>query len=226
MPPNLDLGQSTGLETGDAAGHLSNQETFAELGADWTVGQVLQSAIGQGEWAVTPLQMANVACTIANNGTRYEPHLVDSIWDYSHTTKLEQKEPAVAEQITPLNDSVFQYVENGMIAASTNNFPAQYSLSNLGFDVAVKTGTPQVSGRVQDSFFIGYAPADDPEIAFAGVIEGGEYSKYMIRSIIQAYEKTVKGEQTNVDMVGATTASTDTTGTETTTSTTSTTARD
>ena len=112
------------------------------------------------------------------------------------------------------------------IAASTNNFPAQYSLSNLGFDVAVKTGTPQVSGRVQDSFFIGYAPADDPEIAFAGVIEGGEYSKYMIRSIIQAYEKTVKGEQTNVDMVGATTASTDTTGTETTTSTTSTTARD
>ena len=48
----------------------------------------------------------------------------------------------------------------------------------------------------------------------------------MIRSIIQAYEKTVKGEQTNVDMVGATTASTDTTGTETTTSTTSTTARD
>ena len=59
------LGQSTGLETGDAAGHLSNQETFAELGADWTVGQVLQSAIGQGEWAVTPLQMANVACTIA-----------------------------------------------------------------------------------------------------------------------------------------------------------------
>ena len=170
--------------------------------------------------------MANVACTIANNGTRYEPHLVDSIWDYSHTTKLEQKEPAVAEQITPLNDSVFQYVENGMIAASTNNFPAQYSLSNLGFDVAVKTGTPQVSGRVQDSFFIGYAPADDPEIAFAGVIEGCEYSKYMIRSIIQAYEKTVKGEQTNVDMVGATTASTDTTGTETTTSTTSTTARD
>ena len=217
------LGQSTGLETGDAAGHLSNQETFAELGADWTVGQVLQSAIGQGEWAVTPLQMANVACTIANNGTRYEPHLVDSIWDYSHTTKLEQKEPVVADQITPVNDDVFQYVENGMIAASTNNFPTRYSLSDLGFDVAVKTGTPQVSNRVQDSFFIGYAPADDPEIAFAGVIEGGEYSKYMIRSIIQAYEKTVRGEQVSVDAVGAQTAvSTDTTGTETTTSATST----
>ncbi|MGN1403698.1 MAG: peptidoglycan D,D-transpeptidase FtsI family protein [Ruminococcus sp.] len=208
------LGQSTGLETGDATGHLSDPESFAELGADWTVGQVLQSAIGQGEWAVTPLQMANVACTIANNGTRYQPHLVDSIWDYNHTTCLEEIEPVIAEQIEPLNDSVFQYVENGMIAASTNNFPSRYSLSNLGFDVAIKTGTPQVSGRTQDSFFIGYAPADDPEIAFAGVIEGGEYSKYMIRSIIQAYQKTVKGENVSVDTVGAvTTDTTDTTQT-------------
>lgn len=216
------LGQTTGLETGDAAGHLSNQESFATLGADWTVGQVLQSAIGQGEWAVTPLQMANVACTIANNGTRYEPHLVDSIWDYNHTNCVEKVEPVVAEQITPINDSVFQLVENGMIAASTNNFPSQYSLGNLGFDVAVKTGTPQVSGRTQDSFFIGYAPADDPEIAFAGVIEGGEYSKYMIRSIIQAYEQTVKKEDVPIDVVGGTTTNvsqtTDETTSETTTS--------
>lgn len=218
------LGQSTGLETGDAAGHLSNQETFADLGVDWTIGQVLQSAIGQGEWAVTPLQMASVACTIANNGTRYETHLVDSIWDYNHTTCLEEIEPVVAEQIAPINDSVFQYVENGMIAASTNNYPARYSLADFGFDVAVKTGTPQVSGRVQDSFFIGYAPADDPEIAFAGVIEGGEYSRYMIRSIIQAYQKTIKGEDVTVEKVGATTASTETTSTSSVTQTTYTTA--
>ncbi len=203
------LGQSTGLETGDAEGHLSNQETFASLNVDWTVGQVLQSAIGQGEWAVTPLQMANVACTIANNGTRYEPHLVDSIWDYNYTKRLEEVEPVIAEQITPKDDMVFQYVENGMIAASQNGFPERYSLSNLGFNVAVKTGTPQAGGgRVQDSFFIGYAPADDPEIAFAGVIEGGEYSKYMIRSIIQAYEKTVKGnDAVSVGAFGAVTTS-------------------
>lgn len=205
------LGQSTGLETGDASGHLSNQETFAELGVDWTIGQVLQSAIGQGEWSVSPLQMANVACTIANNGTRYETHLVDSIWDYNYTECLEEKEPIVAEQITPINDDVFQAVEDGMIAASTNNFPAAYSLSNLGFDVAIKTGTPQNSSRVQDSFFIGYAPADNPEIAFAGVIEGGEYSKYMIRSIIQAYYQCVKGEDITVDNYGSNSTSTDTT---------------
>ena len=76
-----------------------------------------------------------------------------------------------------------------MIDAS-HNVPAQYSLSNLGFDVAIKTGTPQTTSQDdQNSFFIGFAPADDPEIAFAGVIEGGEYSKYMIRDIILAYQE-------------------------------------
>jgi len=220
------LGQSTGLETGDAAGHLSNQESFADLGVEWTVGQVLQSAIGQGEWAVTPIQMANVACTIANDGTRYETHLVDSIWDYNQTECVEEYELVIAEVIADGDANIFQAVENGMIAASTNNFPTQYSLSDFDFSVAVKTGTPQNSSRVQDSFFIGYAPADDPKIAFAGVIEGGEYSKYMIRSIIQAYYKYVEDdEDVEVENFGATTtaATTETTSTKTMTTTTTTT---
>ncbi len=213
------LGQSTGLETGDAIGHLSNQETFADLDVDWTVGQVLQSAIGQGEWAVTPLQMANVACTIANNGTRYETHLVDSIWDYNHTECIEEIEPVIADVVANGDETVFDIVESGMIAASTNNMPTKYSLSDFGFSVAIKTGTPQNDSRVQDSFFIGYAPADDPKIAFAGVIEGGEYSKYMIRSIIQAYYKYVEGdEDMEVENFGATVTETTTaTGTSGTT---------
>lgn len=77
-----------------------------------------------------------------------------------------------------------------MIAASVTNMPDKYSLADLGYDVAIKTGTPQAGGgRVQDSFFIGYAPADNPKIAFACVVEGAEYSKYMIRDVLKAYEK-------------------------------------
>lgn len=182
------LGQHTGLETGDAAGHLSDQEIFAELGQEWTVGQVLQTAIGQGEWAVTPLQMAVVANTLANDGVRYQPYLVDSIWDYNQETMIRKTEPTVAATIKNNNSSYFDTIQQGMIAASAN-MPGQYSLSDLGYSVAIKTGTPQAGGgRVQDSFFIGYAPADDPQIAFAGVVEGAEYSKYMIRSILKAYE--------------------------------------
>lgn len=185
-------GQHTGIETGDYAGAIGNPETFNDIGLDWTVGQVLQAAIGQSETSVTPLQMAGVASTIANRGVRYKTHLVDSIYDYSMENEIEKIEPEIAETIDINYDYVYDYVIDGMVQASENNFPADYSLSNLGFDVAIKTGTPQNwrnGGEVTDSCFIGFAPADDPQIAFAGMIEGAEYSKYMIRSIIQAYYK-------------------------------------
>lgn len=190
------LGQSTGIETGDAAGRFANPETYAEYGWDWTVGHVLQAAIGQSETAVTPLQMAVVANTIANEGVRYQPHLVDSLWDYNQTELLQEIEPVIAETLPIQNDNVYSLIEQGMIAASVTNMPQQYSLADLGYDVAIKTGTPQAGGdRVQDSFFIGYAPADNPKIAFACVVEGAEYSKYMIRDVLKAYERLEKRQE-------------------------------
>ncbi len=183
------VGQNTGIETADAAGYMATPEKYKDLGLMWTVGSVIQAGIGNGDTMVSPLQLANVACTIANEGTRYTPHLVDSVWDYNHEHMLYETQPQVAEQIDLNYGYVYDFVESGMIQASGNGFPAKYSLKNLGYSVAIKTGTPQVSRRVQDSVFIGYAPADDPQIAFAGIIEGGEYSKYMIRPILKLYEE-------------------------------------
>lgn len=182
------IGQHTGIETTDAEGYMASQEKYRELGMPWTVGQVLQAGIGNGETMVSPLQLACVANTIANEGVRYQPYLVDSIWDYNMEHCISKTKPTVAAKIDVTNDEVYQFVESGMIQASGNGFPKKYSLTNLGYSVAIKTGTPQFSSRVQDSVFLGYAPTDDPKIAFAGVIEGGEYSKYMIRSILKLYE--------------------------------------
>ncbi len=182
------IGQHTGLETMDSAGYMATPDRYKDLGIPWTVGQVLQAGIGNGETSVTPLQLANVACTIANQGVRYEPYLVDSIWDYNMENCISVTQPTVAESISLNYSYVYDYIEEGMILASTNNMPEEYSLENLGYSVAIKTGTPQVESRVQDSVFIGYAPANDPQIAFAGVIEGGEYSKYMIRDILELYD--------------------------------------
>lgn len=180
------LGQHTGLETGDAAGYLANPETFVANGQPWYIGYVLQAGIGNIDCGMTPLQMAVAANTIANEGIRFKPYLVDSLYEYGTNSVISRTQPEIAARIDENYENVFELVEQGMIAAS-HNMPERYSLSNLGFDVAIKTGTPQNDSRVQDSFFIGYAPADNPEIAFAGVIEGGEYSKYMIRDIILAY---------------------------------------
>lgn len=183
------IGQNTGIETGDAAGWMASPEKYQELGLDWTVGAVLQAGIGNGDTMVTPLQLACVANTIANEGVRYQPYLVDSIWDYNMETCISKTEPTVVSRIDLKEQGVYTSVRSGMIQAAGNGFPAKYSLQNLGYSVAIKTGTPQVTGRVQDSVFIGFAPADDPKIAFAGIVEGGEYSKYMIRPLLKLYEE-------------------------------------
>ncbi|MDE5862160.1 MAG: hypothetical protein K2H28_08205, partial [Ruminococcus sp.] len=186
------LGSHTGLETGDAAGFLCNPETFAERGQPWYVGFVIQAGIGNYDCGMTPLQMAVVANTIANRGIRYRPYIVDGLYKYGTDELIYETQPVVAEKIDLLNDYIYDPIINGMIDASHNVPVYKYSLSNLGFDVAIKTGTPQTDQNdlsKQNSFFIGFAPVDDPEIAFAGVIEGGEYSKYMIRDIILEYQK-------------------------------------
>ena len=189
------LGQSLGLESGDSAGYLANPETFERLGMTWTIGQVVQAAIGQSEVGVTPLQLAVAASTIANEGVRYKPHLVDSIYNYDMSELVKKIEPEVADKIELNYDDIYSYIRNGMIAASHNTPKGEYSLNDLGFDVAIKTGTPQ-SARGTDSTFIGFAPADNPQIAFAGIIEGGEYSKYMVRKIIDAYFGTAEEPET------------------------------
>ena len=183
------IGQNTGIETGDSAGYMATPEKYESLGIDWTVGQVLQAGIGNGETMVTPLQLACVANTIANEGVRYEPYLVESVWNYSQKKCLKTTKPTVASRIAINSDEVYQDIEKGMIMASGNSFPSKYSLTNLGYDVAIKTGTPQSNNHYQDSVFIGYAPADNPKIAFSGIVEGGEFSKYMIRSILELYDE-------------------------------------
>lgn len=185
------LGESTGLETGDASGFLCNPETFAERGQPWYIGYVIQAGIGNQDCGFTPLQLANVAATIGNRGVRYQPYLVDSLYTYGSNELVKKTEPKVADKIDIRDDELYDYIIDGMIDAS-RNVPVPYQLTDLGFSVAIKTGTPQTDmndKNKQNSVFIGFAPADDPEIAFAGVIEGGENSKYMIRSIIQAYQQ-------------------------------------
>lgn len=183
------LGQHTGIETGDQTGYIASPENYDDMGLTMYSGDVIQSGIGQGEMGITPIQLACVANTIANNGVRYKPYLIEGIYDSFTGECIQKTEPTINETIELNYDYVFDYIEEGMIGASLN-MPYSYSLADLGFDVAIKTGTPQTRNlQSQNSLFIGYAPADDPVLAFAGIIEDGEYSKYMIRDIILAYDE-------------------------------------
>lgn len=187
------LGEDLGLEIGGSAGWVSSPEIFTEYGQDWVAGQVLQTAIGQSETAVTPLQMAVQAATLANKGVRYKPYIIDSVYDYNQETLIKKTQPIVASKIPVTDESIFDDIEEGMIGAAnfapalTNYYYDDYTLTSLPGQTAIKTGTPQKTKIITNTAAIGYYPVDDPEIAFAFYVEEGEYSKYMIRQVIDAY---------------------------------------
>lgn len=180
------LGSPLGLESGDTGGYIACPETFDSLGMQWYVGEITQAAIGQSEVNVTPLQMAVVASTIANEGVRYKPHLVASTWNNTMTEKISDHEPEVVANVNTSGGDYWYYIEQGMIGAARTAMPAQYDLNRIGVSVALKTGTPQ-RGAGTDTFVIGYAPVENPEIAFCAMIEGGKNAKFLVRQIMQAY---------------------------------------
>lgn len=183
------LGVPTNMEIPTKTGFLATPETVENYGMDWTPGLVLQAAIGQSEIGVSPLQMAVEACTLANKGVRYRPHLVDSIYSYNMDEMVEKIEPVIENKLEYADPYMFDYIEEGMIGVSGAINNSKYKLNGYNFDVAIKTGTPQ-SSRGEDSAAIGYAPAGkgvEPEIAFACFLESGYLSKHMVKGVIDAY---------------------------------------
>jgi peptidoglycan glycosyltransferase len=132
-----------------------------------------QSAIGQRSVAITPLQGAMIAAGVANHGQLMRPHLVKQL-QAPDLSVLDQTEPEpfdkdhqqtlpaqAAEQLTRMMVSV---VDNGTGRTARIN----------GVKVAGKTGTAQnVPGKPPHAWFIGFAPADNPQVAVAVIIENG-----------------------------------------------------
>ncbi len=191
------LGENLGLETGGYTGYIATPDSMFEMGLEWQAGLVVQVAIGQSETGVTPLQMAVQANTIANRGVRYKPYLVDSVHTYNMESLVWKKEPEVVSTIPDKTGQTFDLIIQGMEQAAdflpysypkVSDYYTPYLLSELPEQAAIKTGTPQMTtAEDTGSAFIGFYPADDPVIAFSGFVEHGEYSKFMIRQIIEAY---------------------------------------
>ncbi len=175
----LGLGVATGIEIEENLGRTSSPELFEALRAHndppetWSAGNVLQAAIGQLDNKFTPLQLASYTATLANNGKRMKLHLIKEIKDYSLENTIETIEPVVLNTVEA-DEEVWDAVKEGMISVSrdTTYGSSRYYLGAYPITVASKTGSPQANGTT-DATFICYAPADDPEIAIAVVIENG-----------------------------------------------------
>ena len=171
----LGLGLPTGIELQEYTGRISSPELKArihQLGdRDWQPGDVLQTSIGQMDTLLSPLQLANYAATLANNGKRMEVSILKSVRSYTFDKVIYEHEPKVVETIEA--DEAFDTIRDGMIAAS--RIGTARSIFGEGLyelTVASKTGTPETAAY-PNSTFIAYAPAEDPEIAVCVIIEKG-----------------------------------------------------
>ena len=130
-----------------------------------------QSSIGQRNVALTPLQNAVIAATVANGGLRMEPHLVASLQgpDYSD---LSTTKPASVEQA--MSSDVAATLTRMMIEAEKHAELGIVNGSLPGVQIASKTGTAEHGdGLPPNAWYIGFAPADDPKIAIAVIVEDG-----------------------------------------------------
>jgi penicillin-binding protein 2 len=137
--------------------------------------------IGQDKMNVTPLQMANAMCIVANKGYYYTPHFVRSIDDARGDDSILNKYYIKHEPVTHISDDAFNVVQNGMqdvIEIGTGR-----AARIPGIDMCGKTGTAEnkqvIDGRVlklhNHSWFVCFAPRENPKIAVAVIVENGGY---------------------------------------------------
>jgi peptidoglycan glycosyltransferase len=145
-------------------------------------------AFGQERMLVTPLQMAMVAATVANGGVRMEPHVVQRITSPQGKTIVKTKPTKLDRAIKPETASELTAMMVSVVTGGTGT-----SAAIPGIQVAGKTGTAETGvDNVYVPWFIAFAPADDPQVAVAVIVEnkyrgfGGSVSAPIARQIMQA----------------------------------------
>jgi penicillin-binding protein 2 len=180
------LGAATGIDqTSERPGVMpSSAWKRRALGQPWYPGETLSVGIGQGYMLATPIQLAVMTATLANRGRHYRPRLLARIDDEPVTPDLIE---LVQDADSTHWDAVIRAMENVVHGPRGT---AKIINKDIAYRAAGKTGTAQVVGIAQNAvydsakllktqrdhaLFVGFAPADDPQIAVAVIVENGEH---------------------------------------------------
>ena len=163
---SMGYGYKLGIDLpGESRGFIPNSGTYNKFYKEghWSANTIISVSIGQGEILSTPLQIANLAATIANRGHFITPHVVKEIQD----TVMPQ-----FELHTPTIDAHhYDAIAEGMRMAVTGGTCRRAAIP--GIEVCGKTGTAQNPHGKDHSAFMGFAPYDNPQIAVAVYVENG-----------------------------------------------------
>jgi penicillin-binding protein 2 len=184
------FGKPTGIPlTGEVRGTVPSKSWKARqpgaFGQEaWTVGDTYNTAIGQGNLGVTPLQLLVGSVAVANGGTLYQPQLVKEIRD-SNGDLVDEVEPVVNGTL-PVNPDHLRVIREGMRLSVTNGANQCARDDVAGLPIAGKTGTAEYIERIDPdkpptednirkrshAWFVGFAPYNDPEIEVLVLVEG------------------------------------------------------
>ena len=201
----LGFGSRTGIDIeGESAGVLPSQEwKMRRFNQKWFAGETISVGIGQGYNAYTPLQLATAIATIANDGVMFRPHIVNYVEDI-RTQERGAVEPNPLRTLD-VRKQHFDVIKQALVGVNKEGTSAR-SFIGAGYVSAGKTGTAQViamkpgekyvESKVQErhrdhALFIAYAPADDPKIALAVVVEnagfGARHAAPIARKVLDYY---------------------------------------
>lgn len=165
---DMGFGYKLGIDLpGESRGMIPNANYYDDhYRKSWNALTVISISIGQGEVTATPLQIANLAATVANRGHYYVPHIVrsirggqiDSLYTHPHHTTI--------------NPRWYKYAVAGMRKAVLSG--TCHAANIPGIEVCGKTGTAQNRGH-DHSAFMGFAPMNSPRIAVVAYIENGGF---------------------------------------------------
>ena len=164
----MGFGYKLGIDLpGEKRGMIPNADYYdRHIRGKWNGLTVISISIGQGEVTATPLQIANLAATVANRGHYYPPHVVHSIQDG-------QLDPMYLEaKHTLVDPKWYDYAVDGMRNAVLGGTCRRANIP--GIEVCGKTGTAQNRGQ-DHSVFMGFAPMNEPKIAVSVYVENGGF---------------------------------------------------
>lgn len=187
------LGRQTGIELpGEASGQLPTLATIRDqTGHAWRPADTQAMAIGQSTLLVTPVQAARMMAAVANGGELVVPHLVQSVGTINdqRNTPGDRETPA-APAAGPSRETL-ERIRAALVTAVSDPRGTAFATVHLdSLATGGKTGTAEVgAGRTEHAWFVGFAPAERPKVAFAVAIahggNGGEIAGPVARRLVQ-----------------------------------------
>lgn len=175
----LGLGKKTGIDLpGETTGRIPDKSWKKEFNKSWPEnqswfpGDTVNMSIGQGDTLLSPVQLATIYATVANEGNIPTPHVVKDVLTTDEKAVSRTTNNALKDSGIPKSD--FKSIKTGLkqVTKSAEGTAAS-AFRGLDIEIAGKTGTSEVFGKDDFAFFASFAPADDPQYVIAVVIEQG-----------------------------------------------------